>query len=104
MCKTRMTGVLSALAAALLLCLPAAQASKVTERTRQKRAAEAERAELQQKLSALKREITQTEAARSDAADALARSEEAISEANRALHELAGEQRDVEARLQRLAE
>lgn len=104
MCKTRVTGFLSALAAALLLCVPPAHANKVTERTRQKRAAEAERAELQQKLSALKREITQTEAARSDAADALARSEEAISEANRALHELDGEQREVQARLQRLAE
>ncbi|HYD96429.1 MAG TPA: peptidoglycan DD-metalloendopeptidase family protein [Noviherbaspirillum sp.] len=89
--------------AALILATPAI-AAKVSERTRQKRAAEAERAELQQKLEALKRDIGKTEVAKSHAADALASSEAAISEANRALHELDREQRDAEARLARLAE
>lgn len=84
--------------AALLLSAPAA-ANKVTERTKQKRAAEAERAELQQKLTNLKREINQTETAKSHAADALASSEAAISEANRALHELADDQRRIEAKI-----
>jgi septal ring factor EnvC (AmiA/AmiB activator) len=102
--KFHLAGYLPALVAALLLCLPPAHANKVSERSRQKRVAEAERAELQQKLGALKREISQTETAKSHAADALARSEEAISEANRALHELADEQREVEARLARLAQ
>jgi septal ring factor EnvC (AmiA/AmiB activator) len=88
----------------MLLSAPPAQAAKLTERTKQKRAAEAERAELQQKLGALKRDISRTEAARSHAADALAQSEAAISEANRALHELADDQRETEARLARLTE
>lgn len=82
--------------------LPAA-AAKTTDRTRQKRAAEAERAELQQKLGSLKREITQTESAKSDAADALAHSEAAISEANRALRELADEQRAIETKITQLS-
>jgi septal ring factor EnvC (AmiA/AmiB activator) len=89
--------------AALLSGAPA-HASKVTERTKQKRAAETERAELQEKLSALKREITQTEAAKSNAADELAHSEKAISDANRALHDLEREQKQTETRLTRLSE
>ncbi len=84
-------------------CLPA-HAAKVTDRTRQKRAAEAERAELQQKLDALKHEITRTESAKSDAADALAHSEAAISAANRALRELADEQREIESKIARLSQ
>ncbi|HJV53615.1 MAG TPA: peptidoglycan DD-metalloendopeptidase family protein [Noviherbaspirillum sp.] len=84
-------------------CLPA-HAAKVTDRTRQKRAAEAERAELQQKLDALKHEITRTESAKSDAADALAHSEAAISEANRALRDLADEQRGIEAKIVQLSQ
>ncbi len=95
--------LLFALGMTVLLTVPA-HAAKVSERTRQKRAAEAERAELQQKLGALKRDISQTEAAKSHAADALAHSEAAISEANRALHELADDQRDTEAKLARLSE
>ncbi len=87
---------------ALLLHAPA-NASKVSERTRQKRAAEAEHADLQKKLSALKRDITQTEAAKSHAADALAHSEAAISEANRTLHDLAEDQRQIEAEIVQLS-
>lgn len=97
------------LAAAALIAAMAgswlpAHAAKVTDRSRQKRAAEAERAELQQKLNSLKREITQTESAKSDAADALAHSEAAISEANRALRDLAEEQRDIETKMSRLSQ
>lgn len=78
-------------------------ANKVTERTKQKRAAEAERAELQQKLTELKRDINKTETAKSHVADALANSEAAISEANRALHELADDQRQIEAKIAQLS-
>lgn len=88
---------------AALLLSTSAFANKVTERTKQKRAAEAERAELQQKLTDLKRDITQTEVAKSHASDALAHSEAAISEANRALHELADDQRQIETKIARLS-
>jgi septal ring factor EnvC (AmiA/AmiB activator) len=89
---------------ATLLSGAPAHASKITERAKQKRAAESERAELQEKLTALKRDINHTETARSHAADELAHSEKAISDANRALHGLLREQRQTEARLNRLTE
>jgi septal ring factor EnvC (AmiA/AmiB activator) len=89
---------------ATLLSGAPAHASKITERAKQKRAAESERAELQEKLTALKRDINQTETARSHAADELAHSEKAISDANRALHGLLREQQQTEARLNRLTE
>jgi len=95
------------LTAPLLLALAAAalaQAPKPTERSRQKQAAESERAELRQKLSALKQSIDQTESAHSRAADALADSESAISRADRALHDLATEQKQTQARLERLTQ
>lgn len=95
--------LLTAFGVAALIIGTAAHASKVTERTRQKRAAETQRAELQQKLEALKKDISRTETAKSHAADALATSEAAISEANRALHELAIEQREAETKLARLS-
>jgi murein hydrolase activator len=89
----------------LVLATGAAHAAvaKPTERSKQKAAAEAERAELQQKLSNLKRDIGKTESAREDAADTLAESEEAISRANRTLRELADEQAQTNARLKELA-
>jgi septal ring factor EnvC (AmiA/AmiB activator) len=89
---------------ALVLAMPSAHAAKLTERAKQKRAAETERAELQQKLNALKRDITQTESAKNQAADELSHSEKAISDANRSLYELSNEQRDAEAELKRLGE
>lgn len=89
----------SVLAAATAHGAPA----KPTERSKQKAAAEAERAELQQKLNNLKRDIGKTESAREDAADTLAESEEAISKANRTLRELADEQAQTNARLASLA-
>ena len=86
-----------------LLALPlfaqAELSAKVSERTRQKQAAEQERAELGKKLDALKEEIFKTEKARGHAADALAVSEAAISTSNRALRELAIEQAQTKARL-----
>lgn len=96
----------AALLALLLIDTGAALAQpapKVTERSRQKQAVESERADLRQKLSALKHSIEQTENARGQAADALADSESAISRADRALHDLAQEQKLTEARLERLA-
>jgi murein hydrolase activator len=94
-----------ALAAALLLACAAgdASAAKLTERSRQKRAAEGQREELQRRLATLKRDIDRTETAKGRAADALAESEAAISDANRALHELNNEQAATEARLGQLS-
>ena len=78
-------------------------ASKPTERSKQKAAAEVSRAGIQQKLSALKRDISRTESEKEDAADTLAESEEAISDAARALRDLAGEQDGTNAKLRELA-
>ncbi|MES2068989.1 MAG: peptidoglycan DD-metalloendopeptidase family protein [Pseudomonadota bacterium] len=73
-------------------------------RATQKNAAEAERAELRQKLNALKNDISKTETAKDQASDALASSEQAISEANRSLRDLQKEQADTQTRLSQLAE
>jgi septal ring factor EnvC (AmiA/AmiB activator) len=78
---------------------PAAQAAKITERSKQKQLAETERAALRQKLDALKRDINRIEAAKDQATDALAYSEAAISDANRSLRELAEEQKHTAAKL-----
>ncbi|GGY93453.1 murein hydrolase activator EnvC family protein [Pseudoduganella plicata] len=91
------------LAAALALALCAGVHAKPTERSKQKAAAEAQRVALQQKLNALKRDIGQTESAREDAADTLADSEAAISQANRQLRELAEEQAQTNARIGELS-
>jgi septal ring factor EnvC (AmiA/AmiB activator) len=91
----------------LLACVfafgDAQAAPRQTERSKQKAAAEAARAGIQQKLSALKKDITRTESAKEDAADELAESEEAISDANRSLRELADEQAATNAKLKDLA-
>ena len=98
------------LAASALLCgllalsaAGTAAAAKPTERSRQKAAAEAQRAGIQQKLTALKKEISRTESEKDDAADTLAESEEAISNANRALRDLNQETLETNVRLQDLA-
>jgi septal ring factor EnvC (AmiA/AmiB activator) len=97
-------------ALALLLVNGSAHGARPTERSKQKAAAEAQRAGLQQKLTALKRDIGRTESAKDNAADTLAESEQAISNANRTLRELAAEQgqtgvrlRELNARRERLA-
>ena len=95
---------LAALSLGLLLCaiLPAAQAQKATERSKQKLTAESDRAELQQRLTDLRQDITLTETARSQAATALSQADVAISQANRALRELTEEQQQTEQKRQRL--
>jgi septal ring factor EnvC (AmiA/AmiB activator) len=92
-----------ALLCGLLLCALCTAQARTTERSKQKASAEAQRADIQQKLGALKREIGRTEDAKDEAADELAASEEAISNANRALHDLAEEQAQTNARLADLA-
>ena len=77
-------------------------AAKPTERSKQKAVAEANRAAIQQKLSTLKRDISRTESEKETAADTLAESEEAISGANRALRDLAGEQNGTNVTLREL--
>jgi septal ring factor EnvC (AmiA/AmiB activator) len=77
--------------------------TKVTDRARQKRAAESERADLQEKLTRLKQDIDHTESEKSQASDALAHSEVAISDANRSLHELASQQQQTQAKLDTLS-
>jgi septal ring factor EnvC (AmiA/AmiB activator) len=93
------------LLAALAACEPAIAepSNRVSDRNRQKQAAEQERAELRKKLSDLKEDIVKTEKARGDAADALADSEAAISNANRALRELASEQERTRQHLHTLS-
>lgn len=88
---------------ALAVALPTAHAQKETDRSKQKKIAETERADLRQKLTALKRSINKTESAKSSAADALAESEAAISDAKRNLRDLADEQKQTEAKLNELS-
>ncbi|MEX5745812.1 murein hydrolase activator EnvC [Massilia sp. X63] len=95
----------SALLGALLALalLEPAFAQRQTDRSRQKATAEKQRAGIQQKLEAIKRDIARTEDARDDAADELAESEAAISDANRALRDLAEEQDVTSTRLHELS-
>ncbi len=90
------------LAAACLLGAGSAHAAKPTERSKQKAVAENARADIAKKLSALKRDIGKTENEKEHAADALAASEAGISDAKRALRELAVEQNTTNAKLQEL--
>jgi septal ring factor EnvC (AmiA/AmiB activator) len=89
--------------ALLLLSTSLAHGQQALERREQKSEAEAQRAGLQQKLTALKRDISRTESARADARDTLAESEAAISNANRLLRELAEEQKQIGLTLEQLA-
>ena len=91
--------VIAALCALLVAAAASGAPARPTERSKQKAAAELERAGIQQKLNALKRDITKTESAKDDAADTLAESEEAISDANRALRDLGQEQGETNAKL-----
>lgn len=77
--------------------------ARPTERSKQKAAAEASRAAIQQKLGALKKDISRTESEKEDAADELSASEEKISDATRALRELSDEQAATNAKLHDLA-
>ena len=93
-----------AFACVLLFCvLGQGQVQAATSnRANQKKHAEAERAELQQKLKALKKDINKTETARDKASDALEDSEQLISEANRSLRDLQTEQAQTAAKLKLL--
>ena len=93
--------LVAALIAVLLHAAPA-HSARISERSKQKEAAEAQRAALQQRLGALQSSINQTEVATDQAAEALGKSAQAISEANRALHDLAAEQADTERKLAQL--
>lgn len=82
-----------------LIALHAEPANKLSERARQKQIAEETRADLRKKLSELKENILKTEKAHTHAADALAASEAAISNANRSLRELSAEQAKTQTQL-----
>ncbi len=98
-------GIVALVTSLLAGLLFAAQAApKVTDRNKQKKQAEAQHAELRKKLDSLKKEISKTESAKDSAADTLATSEAAISDANRSLRELAAEQQQTESRLTQLTE
>lgn len=94
---------LAALTLALIALGAAAAPAKPTERSKQKAVAEANRAGIVQKLQALKKDISKTESEKESAADTLAASEEAISDANRALRDLAGEQDETNGKIRELA-
>lgn len=70
-----------------------------TARAGQKQRAESERARLQERLGALKKSIDTTETAKSRAADAVAKSDAAISDATRALHDLERDRAEAQAAL-----
>ena len=75
-----------------------------SNRANQKKQAETERSELQQKLKALKKDINKTESARDKASEYLDDSEQAISEANRSIRDLNIEQSQTETKLKLLIE
>jgi hypothetical protein len=58
--------------------------------------------ELRGRIDSLQKQLTESEESKSEAADALRETERAISDANRRLFELAGQQRDVKSTLARL--
>jgi septal ring factor EnvC (AmiA/AmiB activator) len=90
------------LLAACALGASSAHAAKPTERSKQKAVAENARADIAKKLGTLKRDIGRTENEKEHAADALAQSEAGISDAKRALRELAEEQSTTNTRLNEL--
>ncbi|MQR00300.1 murein hydrolase activator EnvC family protein [Glaciimonas soli] len=96
--------VLTLLLALIFTAAPGVHAAaKITERSKQKQAAENARADLSQKLQALKRDINQTETEKDSAEDALADSEAAISDANRSLRDLSDEQKQTQTKLAQLS-
>ena len=80
--------------------------NKKTEEISEKRRKELQNQQksLQEQLGSLKKELSKAEASQSEAADALAASEAAISQANRRLRELGNERTLVENRLRELKE
>ncbi len=88
----------------LLLIGVLGQAHASSNRANQKKQAETERSELQNKLKILKKDISKTESARDKASDALEDSEQAISDANRSLSDLKIEQTQIEDKLKLLVD
>jgi septal ring factor EnvC (AmiA/AmiB activator) len=80
----------------------AAPAAAAAPSLKRQQALQAERRELQARLAALKKSLTQAESAQSEATDALAESETAISAANRHLQQLAQARREVRDRIEAL--
>ena len=72
------------------------------DRQQQKRSAESEHADLRKKLANLKQDILKTESEQQRAQDLLAKSETAISDANRKLYALTNEQRATQQKLTEL--
>jgi septal ring factor EnvC (AmiA/AmiB activator) len=88
----------------LLLIVVLGQAHASSNRANQKKQAETERSELQNKLKILKKDIGKTESAKDRASDALEDSEQAISDANRSLNDLKIEQTQIEDKLKLLVD
>jgi septal ring factor EnvC (AmiA/AmiB activator) len=84
------------------LCILPSISHAQSARAKEKKQAEASRTELQQKLRALKKDISKTESAKEKASDALEDSEQAISEANRSIRDLQIEQQAANERLRQL--
>lgn len=74
-----------------------------TNREQEQQALRKEQQQLQSELAKLKRQLAATETSRSEATDALAASEIAISKANRRLRELGEERRRIERQIAALA-
>ncbi len=85
----------------LLVCALGASAAE-TQRSKEKKQVEAARSELQEKLKAIKKDISKTESAKERVSDALEDSEQAISEANRSIRDLQIEQQQANERLNQL--
>jgi len=85
-------------------CLLLAASAGASNRSTQKKQAEEARAELQDKLKSLKNEINKTTTAKDRASEDLEEVEDAISNADRSLHELQIEQTVTEQKLKELLE
>ncbi|MGE5161416.1 MAG: murein hydrolase activator EnvC family protein [Betaproteobacteria bacterium] len=81
---------------------PKARPSGPPASSQRQRELRGEQQELKQRLGRLKRQLMAAEASRTEAADALAASEAAISKANRRLRELAEERAQVERQIESL--
>lgn len=99
------TGARKAEAAAPKAPLPKAQKPRSADlpaSPKRQRELQGEQQELKQQLGRLKRQLMASEASRTEAADALAASEAAISKANRRLRELGDERTQVERQIESL--
>ena len=93
---------IAGLAVCILVAAGSAQGAQGRARVAAEQDPEAvarQRAELRERLDALRKEIAEGEASRAEAADALKESEQAISDTNRNLRELRDEQRATQGQL-----